>query len=188
VQRERLAYSQEVRDIPAEDLIAIDQTGVWEGMERRVSRSLRGQRAYHYRQRYKGEKYTVIGAISLRGVVGCRVIKGGMKKGDFLEFLRSELCPKLDARKVVIMDNLNIHKSREVEELIRGTGARILYLPVYAPELNPIEMMWSVLKHFIRQLCRIGKYSMEQIVKTSLLLINPSSFRSWFAKCCYCTP
>ncbi|WP_206336930.1 transposase, partial [Synechococcus sp. 65AY640] len=85
-------------------------------------------------------------------------------------------------------DNLNIHKSREVEELIRGTGARILYLPVYAPELNPIEMMWSVLKHFIRQLCRIGKYSMEQIVKTSLLLINPSSFRSWFAKCCYCTP
>jgi transposase len=75
-----------------------------------------------------------------------------------------------------------------VEELIRGTGARILYLPVYAPELNPIEMMWSVLKHFIRQLCRIGKYSMEQIVKTSLLLINPSSFRSWFAKCCYCTP
>ncbi|MFS8834722.1 IS630 family transposase, partial [Synechococcus sp. WC101] len=50
------------------------------------------------------------------------------------------------------------------------------------------EMMWSVLKHFIRQLCRIGKYSMEQIMKTSLLLINPSSFRSWFAKCCYCTP
>jgi hypothetical protein len=60
VQRERLAYSQEVRNIPAEDLIAIDQTGVWEGMERRVSRSLRGQRAYHYRQRYKGEKYTVM--------------------------------------------------------------------------------------------------------------------------------
>ncbi|MFS8914238.1 IS630 family transposase, partial [Synechococcus sp. B60.2] len=100
VQRERLAYSQEVRDIPAEDLIALDQTGVWEGMERGVARSLRGQRAYHYRQRYKGEKHTVIGAISLRGVVGCRVIKGGMKKGDFLEFLRSELCPKLEARKV----------------------------------------------------------------------------------------
>ncbi|MFS8903345.1 IS630 family transposase [Synechococcus sp. H60.4] len=188
VQRERLAYSQEVRDIPVEDLIALDQTGVWEGMERGVARSLRGQRAYHYRQRYKGEKHTVIGAISLRGVVGCRVIKGGMKKGDFLEFLRSELCPKLDARKVVIMDNLNIHRSREVEELIRGTGARILYLPVYAPELNPIEMMWSVLKHFIRQFSRVGKYSMEQIVQTSLLLINPSCFRSWFAKCCYCIP
>ncbi len=44
-----------------------------------------------------------------------------MKKGDFLQFLRSELCPKLDARKVGIMDNFNIHRSREVEELIRGT-------------------------------------------------------------------
>ncbi len=88
-----------------------------------------------------------------------------MKEGDFLGFLRSELCLKLEARKVVIMENLNIHKSWEVEELIRGTGARILYLPVYA--LNPIEMMWSVLKQCIRQLYRIGKYSMEQIVKTS---------------------
>ncbi|MFS8907787.1 transposase, partial [Synechococcus sp. OH2] len=53
-----------------------------------------------------------------------------------------------EARKVVIMDNLNIHRSWEVEELIRGTGARILYLPGYALELNPIEMMGSVLKHF----------------------------------------
>ncbi len=54
---------------------------------------------------------------------------------------------------------INIHRSREVEELIRGTGARIRYLPVYAPELNPIEMMGSVLKHFIRQFSRVGKYS-----------------------------
>jgi hypothetical protein len=106
VQRQRLAYSQEVENIPVEDLVAIDQTGVWEGMERGASRSLRGQRAYHYRQKYKGEKHTIIGAISLGGVVSCRVIKGGMKKEDFLEFLRNDLCPKLDARKVVITDNL----------------------------------------------------------------------------------
>ncbi|MFS8858575.1 IS630 family transposase, partial [Synechococcus sp. H55.7] len=43
-------------------------------------------------------------------------------------------------------------------------------------------------KHFIRQFSRVGKYSLEQIVQTSLLLINPSCFQSWFAKCCYCTP
>jgi transposase len=75
-----------------------------------------------------------------------------MKKGNFLEFSKNDLCPKLDARKAVIMDNLNIHRSREVAELIGGTGARILYLTVYAPELNPFtpvgrrpfEMMGSV--------------------------------------------
>ncbi len=58
VQRERLAYNQEVRDILAEDLIALEQTGVWEGMKRGVARSLRGQRAY-YSQRRKGEKHIV---------------------------------------------------------------------------------------------------------------------------------
>ena len=60
MQRERLAYGQEVRDIPAEDLIVLDQAEVWEEMERGVVRSLRGQGAYHYRQRYKGEKHIEI--------------------------------------------------------------------------------------------------------------------------------
>jgi hypothetical protein len=54
-----------------------------------------------------------------------------------------------------------------VEGLIQGTGARIIDLPVYAPELNPIERMWSVLKPFIRQFSRAGKYGMEQIAETS---------------------
>ena len=72
--------------------------------------------------------------------------------------------------------------------LISQTGARLLYLPVYSPEFNPIEMMWSVLKNFIRQFHDSPVKNIQSITQASLLLINPSSFANWFAKCCYCTP
>jgi transposase len=97
-----------------------------------------------------------------------------MKKQDFLEFVK--------------MDNLNSHKAIEVEQMISQTGARLLYLAVYSPEFNPNDMMWSVLKNFIRQFHDLAVRNIQSIIQASLLLINPSSFANWFAKCCYCTP
>jgi transposase len=52
-------------------------------------------------------------------------------------------------------------------------------LPVYTPELNRIEGMWSVLKHCIRQFSRAGKYGMEQRIQTALLLIDPFNLSCW---------
>jgi len=74
------------------------------------------------------------------------------------------------------MDNLNSHKAPEVQEMIRQTGARLLYLPVYSPEFNPIEMMWSVLKNLIRQCHDSPIKNIRSIIAVCLLLINPSSF------------
>jgi len=156
-------------------------------MERRYARSIQGKRVYSYRQKYKGQKYTVIGAISAKDIVCYKMIKGSMKKQDFLEFVKTELCPRLNEKKVVIMDNLNSHKTAEVRQMIGQTGARLLYLPVYSPEFNPIEMMWSVLKNFIRQFQDSSTRNIHLIVKVSFLLINSSCFRNWFTKCCYRT-
>ena len=94
------------------------------------------EKVYSYRQKNKGQKYTLIGAISVEGVVCHKIIKGSMKKQDFLEFVKTELCPKLNEKKVVIMDNLNRHKAIEVQQMISQTGARLLYLPVYSPEFT----------------------------------------------------
>jgi hypothetical protein len=69
VQEERLKYYEEVEKIPEENLIFVDETGVWEGMERSRSRAERGKRAFSLRPRNHGQKYTIIGAISIHGVV-----------------------------------------------------------------------------------------------------------------------
>jgi transposase len=60
--------------------------------------------------------------------------------------------------------------------MISQTGARLLYFPVYSPESNPIEMMWSVLKNFICHFHDSPVKNMRSIIKASLLLINPSCF------------
>ncbi len=71
----------------------------------------RGKRAFSLRPRNHGQKYTIIGAISIHGVEGFKTIKGSMKGEDFEKFIKEDLCPRLDATKVVGMDNLNCHKS-----------------------------------------------------------------------------
>jgi transposase len=61
------------------------------------------------------------------------------------------LLPTLRPGDIVIMDNLGSHKSKAVRQLIRSVGAKLLFLPKYSPELNPIEQVFAKLKHFLRQ-------------------------------------
>ena len=60
------------------------------------------------------------------------------------------LRPTLKAGDVVAMDNLSVHKLKHIQELIQDAGARLLYLPPYSPDLNPIEKAWSKFKQFLR--------------------------------------
>jgi len=187
-QQERFDYWQEVKEIKPEDLVCIDETGVWEGMERSMARSLEGRRAFSRRKSYKGQKYTVIGAISIDGLVCIKTIKDSMKREDFETFVQEDLCPKLSKGKVVVMDNLKIHKSEKVQKMITDLGAKPLYLPRYSPDFNPIEMLWSVLKNFIRKFKPQTLFAIQQVLEIFLILLNKSFFKNWFTKCCYCVP
>ena len=88
---------------------------------------------------------TLIGAISIEGVVAKKAIKGSMKGKEFKDFIEHELVPKLNLGDVIVMDNLNIHKMEGIEELIVATGARVEYLPPYSPDFNPIEILTGIL-------------------------------------------
>jgi transposase len=187
-QQERLDYWQAVKDVKPENLIFIDETGIWEGMERQKARSLEGRRAFSRRGCYKGQKLTVIGAISIKGLVCVKTITGSMKGKDFKTFVKEDLCPKLNSEKVVVMDNLKAHKGEEVQTMITTTGAKILYLSRYSPDFNPIEMLWSVIKAFIRQFKPQTLDALQKVLGIFFLLLDKSFFRNWFTKCCYCIP
>lgn len=69
------------------------------------------------------------------------------------------LAPTLRPGDVVVMDNLSSHKVKGVREAIEAKGAEVWYLPPYSPDFNPIEMMWSKVKHLIRKakgLCNLS--------------------------------
>lgn len=188
MQQERVDFWQEVKDIDPASLIFIDESALWEGMERSVARSPKGRKAFSLRAVYKGQKHTLIGAISIKGLVCLKTIKGSMKGKDFEAFIRDDLCPHLSSENVVVMDNLNSHKSAQVQQLITATGAKPLYLPRHSPDFNPIEMLWSVLKSFVRKFKPHSLHVIQIVLKTFFLLLDKSFFSNWFSKCCYCTP
>jgi transposase len=94
------------------------------------------------------------------------VVDGPMTRATFLAYLEQCLRPTLKRGDIVIIDNLPAHKGVAVEKAIKTARARLLYLPKYSPDLNPIELAFSKLKTLLRKaaeqtipgLCRrIGK-------------------------------
>ena len=65
-------------------------------------------------------------------------------------YVKEVLLPVLKAGQTVVMDNVNFHKTPRIKALIESAGCQLLYLPVYSPDLNPIEHWWFKIKHFIR--------------------------------------
>ena len=70
---------------------------------------------------------------------------------SFLAWVEQQLAPTLSAGDIVILDNLSSHKNPAIRAAIRSVGARLLFLPPYSPDLNPIEQVFAKLKHFLRK-------------------------------------
>ena len=83
----------------------------------------------------------------------------------FNTWLSEMLCPLLNDNYVVIMDNASFHKGAETEALIRGSGASLLFLPPYSPELNPIEKDFANIK-------RIRQYNAETSIDDIIKMYN----------------
>jgi transposase len=88
----------------------------------------------------------MICSMRLEGSTACMTIEGATDAEVFRAYVRRVLCPTRRKGDVVIMDNLCPHKSAPTLSLIAQAGAEVLFLPVYSPEFNPIEKMWSKIK------------------------------------------
>lgn len=79
------------------------------------------------------------------------LIEGPIDGQSFTTYVERVLLPTLKPGDIVIMDNLGSHRGPAVRRLIRSVGARLLFLPKYSPDLNPIEQVFAKLKHFLRK-------------------------------------
>ena len=74
-----------------------------------------------------------------------------MDRAAFTEYVRRVLGPELRAGDVVVLDNLPGHKGEDAARLVEAHGAKLLFLPPYSPDHNPIEMLFSKLKTLLRK-------------------------------------
>ena len=87
---------------------------------------------------------------------------------------------------VVVIDNLSAHKAAGVREAIEAAGARLVYLPPYSPDLNPIELAWSKLKSHLRKAAARTPKALNRALTEAIAAISPSDAQGYFTHCGYC--
>ena len=101
---------------------------------------------------------TFVAGLRLTGMTAPMVLDGPMTGAAFLAYVQQVLVPELKPDDIVIMDNLSAHKGCQVHDAIEAAGARLLYLPPYSPDFNPIENAFAKLKALLR---KAGERSVE---------------------------
>jgi transposase len=123
---------------------------------------------------------TILGAMSLGGIIAAMTIEEATDGDIFLAFVQQVLCPALKPGDVVVMDNLSSHKAAAVRLSIEKVGAELLYLPPYSPDMNPIEKAWAKLKELLRAAQARTREVLEQAVADALKCITPDNAKAWF--------
>jgi transposase len=172
-------------DLCADNLVFLDECGSNIAMARAYGRGPRCQRLYAHRPVNYGANLTMVGAMTRQSMLTTMTIPGATNGPVFLAFIEQMLCPLRRPGQVVVMDNLSAHKVKGVREAIEAAGARLLYLPPYSPDLNPIEQAWSKLKNALRSIGARTLEALEQAVAQALLTLSPRDCRSWVEHCGY---
>ena len=110
-----------------------------------------------------------------------------MNGETFLAWVRQGLAPTLRPGAVVILDNLATHKIQGVRQAIEAVGARLLYLPPYSPDFNPIEPMWSKIKQVLRSHAPRTEEGLLLAAKTAFNLISTVDCKGFFFSAQYAT-
>jgi transposase len=179
-QIKRVEFIERIRQTPPEKLIYLDESGVTTSMTRLRGRCLGGRRIHEATPGGHWKILTVLGAMSLRGMVATMTIEEATDTDIFLAYVEQVLVPVLRAGDVVVMDNLGSHKVDGVREAIEKAGAEVLYLPPYSPDLNPIEKAWAKFKQRLRSAKARSKGALDQAVTDALKYITPEDAKAWF--------
>lgn len=187
VQKKRVEFWQKIRDIPTEDLVFLDESGVNLAMLRIYARALKGRRARGRKPQKRGKNVSLLTALSLDKVIASSNIYGAVNGITFEAFIANKLVPNLWKGACVVMDNAKIHLGEEIRLLIESVGAKLIYLSPYSPEFNPIENFWSKVKASLRKRKARTYPDLLDAIVNSMFKVTKDDIRNWFAHCCYCT-
>jgi transposase len=132
-------------------LVFLDETGAKTNMTRTHGYAPRGERLVAAAPYARWQTTTFVGALRAGGFVAPLAVDGALNGELFRAYVEQQLAPALRPGDVVVLDNLACHSAAGVREAVQAAGARLLHLPPYSPDLNPIELAFSKLKRLLRQ-------------------------------------
>ncbi len=146
----RAEYAETIKDISSEKLVYIDESGIdisickdrgW-GLK---NKKLIGKKSGKYYQRTN-----IIAGLNMNKPIAPMVFNGTCNTELFEAWVEQFLIKELKAGQFVVMDNAAFHRSQKTKDLIESVGCKVIFLPPYSPDLNPIEKFWANMKRWIK--------------------------------------
>lgn len=145
-------YLEKIKDVPKEKIVYIDETGIDNCLSRQYGRSPKGTRVYGKVYGHKFKRTNIVAAQQNNQILAPLQYNGMMHSQFFEAWFEKHLTPLLKQGTVVVMDNASFHRKKRLNNIAQKYGIRIIFLPPYSPELNPIEHFWNWLKKKIADL------------------------------------
>jgi transposase len=153
----RNEYQNLIKNISKSQLVYIDETGIQMNICKdrgwgKKDRKLKAKKTGKYYQRTN----IIAGYVDKKSIAPM-VFNGTCNTGLFNQWVERFLIKELKPGQYVVMDNASFHKSQRTRELIESVGCKLIFLPPYSPDLNPIEKFWANMKRWIKD--RISDYN-----------------------------
>jgi transposase len=133
--------------------------------------------------RNHGPNVTLLATLTPTGVGPSAVFVGATDRLAFEAFVEQFLVPTLRPGQVVVLDNLSAHKGPRVRELIEGARCRLLFLPAYSPDFNPIELAFAKIKRHLRRLAARTFEALLAGIGEAIEAVTPTDAHGFFAHC-----
>lgn len=183
-EQRRAWWAEMVRIDPAQ-LVFVDESGANITLTPRYGRAPRGQRCRGQVPRNWGLNTTLLAAMTPAGISTSCVVEGAADRAVFEGCVERFLVPRLRPGQVVVWDNLSVHKSARARDLIVAAGCRLVFLPPYSPDFNPIEQAFSKLKTLLRRARQRSVAGLWEAIGHGLNQISAQDARGWFRSCGY---
>jgi transposase len=166
-------------------LIFLDETWTSTAMTRRYAWADIGTRAIGHAPNGHWKTTTFLAGLTREGLIAPFVLDGPINAECFLAYVEQILLPVLHEGDTVILDNLSSHKNQAAARLITAAGARLLFLPPYSPDLNPIEMAFAKLKELLRNGQARTVEALWDAIGRSLCLFTSEECAKYIRHCGY---
>jgi len=154
-------------------------------MTRTHGRCARGKRLLAKAPHGRWRTLTFLAALRADRIDAPCVLDGPIDGKSFRAYIEQFLAPTLKPGDIVIMDNLGSHKGVAVRRLIRAVGAKLLFLPPYSPDMNPIEQVFAKLKTLLRKAAERTVEATWQRIGTLLERFTPNECRNYLQNAGY---
>jgi transposase len=156
-------------------------------LTRTYGRAPSGERVNDYVPDARFERMSVISTIRLGGEMAPFCFEGTLNGELFEAYVNAMLVPALKKGDILIMDNSSVHKAKGVTKLLADKGVRVMFIPPYSPDFNPIELLWSKVKAFLKKVKERTFDNLVNALKKALKHITPADINNWFCHDGYAT-